>query len=54
MALYAPTGNLGGYTLKTGIPALTMRVEKAPGRRGGVRDPRVGMENGFRQRLFIQ
>ena len=33
VALYAPTGNLGGYTLKTGIPALTMRVEK---RRGGV------------------
>lgn len=28
VALYAPTGDLGGYTLKTGIPALTMRVEK--------------------------
>ena len=27
---------------------------KAPGRRGGVRDPCVGVENGFRQRLFIQ
>ena len=55
VALYAPTGNLGGYTLKTGIPALTMRVEK---RRGGVQvsvTPSLGfVENGFRQRLFIQ
>ncbi len=33
VALYAPAGDLGGYELKSGIPALTMQVEK---RRGGV------------------
>ena len=47
MALYAPTGNLGGYTLKTGIPALTMRVEK---RRGGVEvsvTPALGWKTGL-------
>ena len=31
--LYEPTGQVGGYALKTGLPALTMQVEK---RRGGV------------------
>ena len=30
---YAPTGQLGGYTLKEGLPAVTMTVER---RRGGV------------------
>ena len=47
VALYAPTGNLGGYTLKTGIPALTMRVEK---RRGGVEvsvTPALGWKTGL-------
>ena len=42
-----PTGNLGGYTLKTGIPALTMRVEK---RRGGVEvsvTPALGWKTGL-------
>ncbi len=31
--LYAPTGMLGGYQLKEGLPAITMTVER---RRGGV------------------
>ena len=31
--LYEPTGQVGGYALKMGLPALTMQVEK---RRGGV------------------
>ena len=31
--LYEPTGQVGGYALKTGLPALIMQVEK---RRGGV------------------
>lgn len=31
--LYEPTGQVGVYALKTGLPALTMQVEK---RRGGV------------------
>ena len=47
VALYAPTGNLGGYTLKAGIPALTMRVEK---RRGGVEvsvTPALGWKTGL-------
>ena len=47
VALYAPTGNLGGYTLNTGIPALTMRVEK---RRGGVEvsvTPALGWKTGL-------
>ena len=42
-----PPANLGGYTLKTGIPALTMRVEK---RRGGVEvsvTPALGWKTGL-------
>lgn len=33
--LYEPTGQVGGYALKMGLPALTMQVEKRPGRRAG-------------------
>ena len=45
--LYRPTGELGGYELRTGVPALTMRVEK---RRGGVEvgvTPDLGWTSGL-------
>ena len=45
--LYSATGDLGGYTLKEGIPALTLQVEK---RRGGVEitvSPALGWTDGL-------
>ena len=47
--LYEPTGQVGGYALKTGLPALTMQVEK---RRGGVQvsvTPSLGFVAGLDQ-----
>ena len=47
VGLYAPTGELGGYDLRTGVPALTLRVEK---RRGGVEvavTPALGWTSGL-------
>ena len=45
--LYAPTGMLGGYDLKEGLPAVTMTVER---RRGGVEveaQPALGAVHGL-------
>ncbi len=47
VGMYAASGELGGYELRTGIPALTMQVEK---RRGGVEvavTPALGCTSGL-------
>ena len=47
VAMYEPTGQVGGYQLKKGLPALTMKAEK---RRGGVHiqvEPALHVYSGF-------
>ena len=47
VAMYEPTGQVGGYQLKKGLPALSLKAEK---RRGGVHiqvEPRLHVYSGF-------
>ena len=52
VAMYEPTGQVGGYQLKKGLPALTLKAEK---RRGGVHiqvEPALHIYSGFQFDYF--